>query len=450
MTDPTATGPRSPAGVGQAERRADGRRASNARTGALVLLGAQLLFNVGFYAVVPFLALVLTESFGLAGGAVGLVLGVRTFAQQGMFLFGGVLADRFGARPVILLGCAVRVAGFLTLAASLWTAVPLLGLFVAGTVLTGLGGALFSPALNTLIAGAETRRSQPAKPRRVTLFAWLSITGEIGAVVGPLLGAVLLGWGFAVVAASGGVFFTAIALLLWWALPRPSSVDPAPRAVPAVPVAAVPRRSWSALRDRRFLLFAALHAADLLAYNQLYLTLPLELARAGSGPGLVGLMFAWVSILTLVLQLPVARWGGRAGASVALRAGYCLSATGFIVLAVSAILPVTTQGRLVTVLIATTLLTLGHLTTGPTALSLVPLLAGARPTGSYFGLLSTFGGIAVLVGNLVAGLLLGVADGGLPSAFLPWCFLALPLILAAALVPRVLRSSPTRESLVAT
>lgn len=412
-----------------------------------VLLGAQLFFNVGFYAVVPFLALVLTQDFGLAGGAVGLVLGIRTFAQQGMFLFGGVLADRFGARPVILLGCAVRVAGFLTLAASLWSAVPALGLFVMGTVLTGLGGALFSPALNTLIAAAEARRA-PAKRRRATLFAWLSVTGEIGAVAGPLLGAVLLGWGFAVVAASGGVFFAAIALLLWWALParRPPVDGGTPGAVTAVPDAPAPRPSWAVLRDRRFLVFAALHSADLLAYNQLYLTLPLELARADSAPRLVGLMFAWVSILTLALQLPVARWGGRAGAPVALRTGYCLSAAAFLTLAASAILTVSAPGRLVAVLIATTLLTLGHLTAGPTALSLVPRLAGERPTGSYFGLLSTFGGISVLVGNLVAGVLTGAPDGTRLAASLPWWFLALPLILAAAFVPRILRPEPGNEN----
>ena len=84
------------------------------RSGAL--LGTQLLFNVGFFAVVPFLAGILREDFALAGASVGLVLGLRTAAQQGLFLFGGALADRFGARFLILLGCAVRVAGFSLLA----------------------------------------------------------------------------------------------------------------------------------------------------------------------------------------------------------------------------------------------------------------------------------------------------------------------------------------------
>lgn len=71
-----------------------------------MLLTTQALFNVGFYAVVPFIAVVLRGDFGLGAAAVGLVLGARTFAQQGLFLVGGELADRFGARGVIALGCA--------------------------------------------------------------------------------------------------------------------------------------------------------------------------------------------------------------------------------------------------------------------------------------------------------------------------------------------------------
>jgi len=167
------------------------------RSSIAVLLGTQTLFNIGFYAVVPFLAVVLTQDFLLASTAVGLILGIRTFAQQGLFLAGGALADRFGARAMILIGCAVRAAGFLTLAASLWGSTPVLWLFIFGTLLTGFGGALFSPGLNILVAAAQSARDhkEARQVRRATLFAWLSITGEIGAVTGPLVGSALWGWG---------------------------------------------------------------------------------------------------------------------------------------------------------------------------------------------------------------------------------------------------------------
>ena len=65
-----------------------------------VLLGSQFVFNIGFYAVVPFLALFLRDDMLLSGGLIGLILGLRTFSQQGMFILGGTLADRYGAKAI--------------------------------------------------------------------------------------------------------------------------------------------------------------------------------------------------------------------------------------------------------------------------------------------------------------------------------------------------------------
>ena len=112
-----------------------------------LLLLSQLAFNVGFYLVVPFLAVHLTEDLALAGGVVGLVLGVRTFSQQGLFFLGGGLADRFGIKPMVLLGCSIRITGFLVLAAA--SSLP--GVLL-GAVLVGFAAALFSPAVEAALA----------------------------------------------------------------------------------------------------------------------------------------------------------------------------------------------------------------------------------------------------------------------------------------------------------
>ncbi|MFK0003555.1 MFS transporter [Paenarthrobacter sp. NPDC090522] len=107
------------------------------------LLAAQLVFNIGFYAVVPFLAVAMRDDFGMQAAAIGLVLGARTFSQQGMFLVGGLLADRWGTKRAMLLGCLVRISGYATLAAA--TDFPL---FLVGAILTGAGGAMFSRPSN--------------------------------------------------------------------------------------------------------------------------------------------------------------------------------------------------------------------------------------------------------------------------------------------------------------
>ncbi len=47
---------------------------------------------------------------------VGIALGLRQFVQQGLGVFGGAIADRFGAKPMIVTGMLLRAAGFATMA----------------------------------------------------------------------------------------------------------------------------------------------------------------------------------------------------------------------------------------------------------------------------------------------------------------------------------------------
>ena len=49
-----------------------------------LLLITQLFFNIGFYMVLPYLATYLGETLGLAGATIGLILGLRSFSQQGI------------------------------------------------------------------------------------------------------------------------------------------------------------------------------------------------------------------------------------------------------------------------------------------------------------------------------------------------------------------------------
>ena len=176
-----------------------------------VLLGSQFVFNIGFYAVVPFLALFLRDDMLLSGGLIGLILGLRTFSQQGMFILGGTLADRYGAKAIILAGCVVRVAGFLLLAcgASLWP-------IILGACLTGVGGALFSPSIEALLARAGTHSQANGKRSRAEWFALFAVCGELGAVIGPVAGGVLSGIGFRHIALAGaGIFLLALAVLFF-------------------------------------------------------------------------------------------------------------------------------------------------------------------------------------------------------------------------------------------
>ncbi|MGW8882654.1 MFS transporter, partial [Streptomyces mirabilis] len=122
--------------------------------GIQLLMVNQFGINLGFYMLMPYLADHLAHGLGLAAWAVGLVLGVRNFSQQGMFWLGGTLADRIGYKPMILAGCALRTGAFVLLAFA-----DTLPALVIAAAATGLAGALFNPAVRAYIAeGAGERR----------------------------------------------------------------------------------------------------------------------------------------------------------------------------------------------------------------------------------------------------------------------------------------------------
>ncbi|CAM3300983.1 MFS transporter [Kibdelosporangium persicum] len=367
---------------------------------ARMLVGTQLLFNIGFFLVLPYLAGHLTGDLALAGWVVGLVLGLRTFSQQGLFLVGGTLTDRFGAKPVILAGCVVRVGGFVLLAVS-----GTLPGVLAGAVLTGFAGALFSPAVEASLA----REAGPEL--RATAFALLAICGEAGAVVGPLLGALVL-TDFALACWIAAGLFVLIAAGHVVLLPHRAGEH---RNEPVL-------AGWrEVLRNRVFVVFAVAYSGYLVSYNQLYLALPSELRGATGDEAALGWLFALASVMVVVGQMPTTVFARRVlGPGRAVVAGFALMAAAFGVVAVP--LP-----GLVPAILMVVLLTAGQMLAVPFAQERVPVLAGERRLGAHFGFLSSVGGVAVLIGSTASGALLGLG----PVA---WLVLALvPLGSAVAL-----------------
>lgn len=440
-------------------------RAALASEAAPILI-SELLFNFGFFAVVPFIALSLSNDFLVGAAAIGLVLGVRSLGQRGMFLVGGLAADRLGARWVILFGIAVRVAGFLSLSVSLLLPHPSFWLFVVGTFLTGLGGAFFEPGFQIIIAAADVK-----KPRRITLFAWLTVTAELGSVLGPVVGSFLIEIpskvnGFAVVAGYGAILFALVGVVLWFVLPKkreylevatgpielPTAAGPdatvgptglsSPQAGARSTAEAAKTAKPSSKRRRlslppvRFFVFSVLAASDGLAYNQLYLTIPLLLARVGLDATMLGLIFAWVSILTFAFQLPIARLGTRIGAPAALRIGYLTTALGFVALALAGYTGA--DSSFVVIAGALSLVILGHLSVNPASLSTVPLISDARNRGAYFGVLSSVSGLLVLAANPLIGWIFETPHG--IGNYAPWLFMAAMSLISAFGSPRALKA----------
>nr|WP_281248250.1 MFS transporter [Corynebacterium pacaense] len=370
----------------------------------------QMMFNIGFYLVVPFLAVYMTQSLAAGGAMIGLVLGLRTFSQQGLFFLGGGLTDRFGVKPVLLVGIAIRVIGFIVTGLSRSTVDLMIGV-----ILIGVAAALFSPAAEAALADSGREAEESGRATRAEIFALDSMFSRAGALIGPILGAVLMSVDFALTCWVAAAIFTGLFLshLL---------VIPAVRIESSTPVLT----GWATvLRNRAFLVFAVAYSTYLVAYNQQYLSLPVELTRAVGHQDALGWMFVYSSVLILCLQMPVTATFQFMATSRVLGIGFGVTAAGFLVLAVSAPLnPLPGIWAYAPAIGMLTLLHLGQMIAIPVARDLVGVFAGERNLGAYFGFLNSFGGLAVLLSSLLLGMLIDAADTAQPAAALPWGLLA--------------------------
>ncbi|MGQ4445209.1 MDR family MFS transporter, partial [Streptomyces violaceoruber] len=384
-----------------------------------LLILTQLAFNIGFFAVLPFLAEHLGQSVGMAGWLVGFVLGLRTFSQQGLFVVGGALADRYGIRPVVLAGCVLRIAGFawLGFAERTWAV-------VSAVLLIGFAAALFSPAVESEVARQAVGWEEEGGGDRTRVLALFTVAGQAGAFVGPLLGALLLAVDFRTACLAGAGVFVLVLAGHAWLLPQ------------RVPGRAQVRMKGGArlvLRNRRFLALCCAYGAYLLAYNQLYLALPAEVERAAGSQAPLAWLFALSSLLVVTAQLPVTRWAGeRLARRRSMVTGLVLIAVGFAVVGLARPAGWTGTGGLLPAAGFVVLLTLGQMLVAPVARAWVPDLAEDGRLGLYTGALSSVSGLIVLAGSSATGLLL---DTGLPVA-VTWLVLAAVPLVAAATLPR--------------
>ncbi|MGP4045864.1 MFS transporter [Streptomyces sp. 2A115] len=391
-----------------------------------LLILTQLAFNVGFFAVLPFLAEHLGTAIGMAGWLVGLVLGLRTFSQQGLFVVGGALADRYGVRPVVLAGCVLRIAGFgwLGHAEASWTV-------IGAVLLIGFAAALFSPAVESEVARQAVCREEAGDGPRTHVLALFTVAGQAGAFLGPLLGALLLAVDFRTVCLAGaGVFVLVLA----------GHARLLPQRIPGR--AHVKSRGGvrRLVRNRRFLALCGAYGAYLLAYNQLYQLLPVEVERTAGSQAPLAWLFALSSLLVVTAQLPVTRWAGdRLDLRRSMVAGLLLIAAGLAVVAAARPAGWTGTVGLLPAAGYVVLLTLGQMLVAPAARAWIPDLADDGRLGLYTGALSSVSGLIVLAGSAVTGSLL---DAGLPPA-VPWLVVAAIPVAAVALLPRR-RAAPNR------
>jgi len=312
---------------------------------------------------------------------IGVVLGARTLSQQGLFLVGGTASDRLGPRTAILAGCALRTVGF-----GLFAIGESLTVVLAASVLSGLAGALFNPAVRAYIA-------VEAGEARTEAFAHFNVYAQAGALCGPVLGSVLLLWDFRVSAVVAAGIFAVLTIA---------------QAV-VLPARAATRKGGSILGDwrecltkRRFVAFTCVLSGMFVLQNQLYLLLPIQAQRATGWAGVVAALFVVSTVVTLLFQVRITRL-------VSARARGPVIAVGLAVMGAGFAAPALWSG-LVPVLVATLALAVGMMIAHPLVYDLIPSFGPDSLAGTHFGVFYLGSGLAAALGNTAIGWVSGFGD----------------------------------------
>ncbi|MFI6122007.1 MFS transporter [Streptomyces sp. NPDC051064] len=395
-----------------------------------LLMINQFTINFGFYMLMPYLATHLAGPLGLAGWLVGLILGVRNFSQQGMFLVGGALADRFGYKPMIIAGMVLRIVGFSTLGL-----VDSVAALIAASAATGLADALFNPATRAYLAA-------DAGERRVEAFAFFNVFYQAGILLGPLVGMVLTGVDFRVTCLVAAGIFAVLSAVQVGALPARQGNDTTSEEGSRRENVLTQWRGM--LANRPFLLFSTAMIGSYVMSFQVYLALPLEVRRLGGegrfGTAAVAAMFAVSGLSTILFQTRVTAWcKARMEAGRALTWGVLTMAVGFVPLLAATAVPLPDHGvglwllAAVPPMLSAPLLALGTMIAYPFEMDTIIRLSGDRLVATHYGLYNTICGIGITLGNLLTGVALDSARAAGMSA-LPWlALLALGLVCSAAL-----------------
>lgn len=332
---------------------------SQARSlGKYFLLFDNLLVVLGFFVVFPLISIRFVDQLGWAAVVVGAALGLRQFIQQGLGIFGGAIADRFGAKPMIVIGMLLRAAGFALMAMAdqpwiLWLA----------CALSALGGTLFDPPRTALVI----KLVRPHERGR--FYSILMMQDSAGAVIGALLGSWLLQYDFHLVCWVGAFIFVLAALWNAWLLPayRISTVR-------------TPMREGMlrVIRDKRFLTYVLTLTGYYMLAVQVMLMLPIVVNEVAGSPAAVKWMYAIEAALSLTLLYPIARWSEKH-----FRLEQRLM-TGLFIMSIS-MFPIGLTDSLQTLLMLICFFYLGSIIAEPARETLSASLADARARGSYMG-----------------------------------------------------------------
>jgi len=346
--------------------------------------------------VLPLLAFYLTGPLHRSAAFAGVVAALYGVGASVSGVVGGVLADRVGRKPTLVVSLTANAASIIALGyarSPLWLCL--------GALTVGLATNAFRPATSAMIADIVP---DAQRVRAYGLNYWAI---NIGFSVASLSIGLVVAFGYRAL-----FYADAASTLLCVLLISVFVRDTTPRDVPqpTKPIAGRTRAAsgdglTAVLRDRVFIAFVAVFFLMLLVLQQYNTTQPMAMAHDGLTAAEVGYISAINGVLIVALQLPLVRWLERYPVA------QVIAASG-LVIGIGMAVPLL-GGSVGIFALSVTIWTIGEIGCTPTSSAVVARLAPSHLRGRYQGVYQfAWSGSAVLAP--LAGGAAFTAFGGTP------------------------------------
>ncbi|WP_443032845.1 MDR family MFS transporter [Streptomyces sp. DH10] len=337
--------------------------------------------------VATFMALYLTLDRGYSATYAGLVAALHGLGGVISSLGGGVMTDRLGRRPTLLIAQA-----------STAVSVALLGFMhhpvaiAAVAFLVGMASNASRPAVQAMMADIVRPED---RIRAFSLNYWaINLGFAVSSMAAGFIAEVSYLAGFLIEAGMTMV----CAILVFLRLPESKPAETVKTASASEKTAAVSDSSVSlgtVLRDGRFMGVVGLSFLIALIFQQGAIGLPVAMGEAGFTPAEYGMAIAVNGVLIVVLQIPVTRFiehrdSRRLLVISSLLAGYGFGLTAF-------------AGSVGVIALTVCVWTLAEIVNAPTQTGLVVRLSPLHGRGRYQGMYTMSWSVAGLVAPLMSG-----------------------------------------------
>ncbi|KUN88257.1 transporter [Streptomyces bungoensis] len=327
--------------------------------------------------VATFMALYLTLDRGYSASYAGLVASLHGLGGVVSSLGGGVMADRLGRRPTMLVAQSATAAS-----------VALLGFVhdpvaIAGVAfLVGLSANASRPAVQAMMADIVRPED---RVRAFSLNYWaINLGFAVSSMAAGFIAEFSYLAGFLIEAGMTAV----CALVVFLKVPESRPVRGERDQGDGVGLGTV-------LRDGRYMAVVGLSFLVALVFQQGSVGLPVAMGRAGFSPADYGLAVAVNGLLIVVLQIPVTRFIEHRDPRTLLVVSSVLAGYGFGLTAFA--------GSVGVFALTVCVWTLAEIVNAPTQTGLVVRLSPVHGRGRYQGVYSLSWSLAALVAPLISG-----------------------------------------------